>query len=179
MELNPVSKLPALDFLKSASLNPVFRLRLKELRKTHGKESGNLLEDGMKVLTILVFVLLVLFPVVSAPSESIERMAPEELKKWMESRADIVVVDAQPKVAYEMGHIKGAINFPWAAEIKPPLALSRNKPLILYCDCAHEEDAEDLGRQLSQKWGYTNIKVLEGGWSRWRKLGYPVEKGEN
>ncbi len=132
----------------------------------------------MKVLKTLVFVLLVLFPVVSAPSDSLERIAPEELKKLMESKADIMVVDAQPKVAYEMGHIQGAINFPWAAEIKPPLALSRSKSLILYCDCAHEEDAEDLGKQLSQTWGYTNIKVLEGGWSKWRKLGYPAEKGE-
>ncbi len=132
----------------------------------------------MKILTTIALVLLVFIPVGSAPFESVQRITPEELKKLMESKADIMVVDAQPKVAYEMGHIKGAISFPWAAEIKPPVALSRSKPVILYCDCAHEEDSEDLGTQLSQKWGYTNIKVLEGGWSKWRKLGYPVEKSE-
>jgi rhodanese-related sulfurtransferase len=54
--------------------------------------------------------------------------------------------------------------------------LPKDKTLILYCDCSHEEDSMDVAGQLKDKWGYTNIKLLEGGWSNWLKLGYPTEK---
>lgn len=102
---------------------------------------------------------------------------PEELKKMMgEGRTDLVVVDNQPKGAYDMGHIPGAVNLPWATKIKSSGNLPRNKLLILYCACEHEEDATDVATQLMKEFGYTDIKLLEGGWFKWVKLGYPVEK---
>jgi rhodanese-related sulfurtransferase len=93
----------------------------------------------------------------------------------IESKADIVVVDNQPKGAYDMEHIPGAVNFPWAMQIKLPINLPRNKMLILYCACSHEEDSTDVANQLME-FGYHNVKLLEGGWLRWVELGYPIEK---
>jgi 3-mercaptopyruvate sulfurtransferase SseA len=106
----------------------------------------------------------------------IPRITPEELKKMIESKADIVVVDNQPKGLYDKAHILGAVNLPWAMEIKGPVDLPHDKLLILYCGCAHEEDSADMANQLIEKFGYKEIKLLEGGWSQWLKLGYPIEK---
>jgi len=106
----------------------------------------------------------------------VPHISPEDLKHLIETRADIVIVDTQPKGAYEIGHIKGAINFPWAMDIKSPDKLPKDKTLVLYCDCTHEEDSIDTATQLMTKFGYTNVKVLEGGWSKWQSLGYPTEK---
>jgi rhodanese-related sulfurtransferase len=109
----------------------------------------------------------------------IPRIQPDELKKMIESGdPSFVVVDAQPKSVYDLGHIPGAVNFPWAREIKGPINLPQSKTLILYCDCGQEEDSIDLASQLMENWEYMNIKVLEGGWSRWKKLGYPIEKSK-
>ena len=103
-------------------------------------------------------------------------ISPEELNDLLKKGDNsILVVDTQPKGAYNLGHIKGAINFPWAMEIVSPGDLPRNKTLILYCDCAHEEDSTDVARQL-EKWDYIDVKILKGGWSGWQKLGYPTEK---
>lgn len=110
--------------------------------------------------------------------EEIQRISPEELKALIESGADIVVVDNQPEGAYNMGHIPGALNFPWAMEIPQPTNLPKDKLLVLYCACTHEEDAGDVAMQLITKYGYKNILLLQGGWLRWMELGYPVEKGE-
>jgi phage shock protein E len=112
----------------------------------------------------------------TASAQEVQSIKPEELKKLVESKADIMVVDNQPRDAYDMGHIPGAVNFPWTAKIKVPVSLPRNKPLILYCACGNEEDSTDVADQLMKESGYTNIKVLEGGWLRWVELGYPVEK---
>ena len=133
----------------------------------------------------------------SSSAAEIQQIKPEELKRLIEGNdPDILVVDTQPKGAYDLGHIKGAINFPWAADIRDPATLPKDKTLILYCDCGRtedstdifgqsagtfafcssEDDSVDVAEQLMRKFGYKNIRVLEGGWSRWQQLGYPVEK---
>ena len=115
--------------------------------------------------------------VVLALAAEVQHVKPEELKKLLESKdTGIVIVDTQPKGAYDLGHIKGAINFPWEMELKSPGKLPKNKTLILYCDCAHEEDSTDVANQLMKKWGYTDLKLLEGGWSKWQQRGYPIDK---
>ena len=131
-----------------------------------------------------------------AVAQEIPRIKADELKKMIESKADLVIVDTQPKGAYDIGHVKGAINFPWAKDIKSPGELPRDKMLILYCDCARAEDSisvlglatsnsdscssdddsTDIANQLMTKFGYKNIRILEEGWSKWQQLGYPVEK---
>ena len=109
-------------------------------------------------------------------AQEIDRIKPEDLKKLIDSKADIVVVDNQPKAAYEIEHIPGAINFPWAMQIKGPVNLPRDKVLILYCACDHEEDSTHVAKQLVNNFGYKNIKLLDGGWLRWVELGYPAAK---
>ncbi len=133
---------------------------------------------GMKIL--LTFIAgLSLFGMAGQdlPAEEFSKVKAEDLKQRIESGDNtILVVDVQPPGVYKQGHIKGAVNFPWAADLKSPGGLPRDKILILYCDCPHEEDSQDAANQLSEKWGYGNIKLLEGGWSNWVKMGYPTEK---
>jgi len=106
-----------------------------------------------------------------------DHIAPDALKKMIESGdKGFLVVDVQPQGAYKLGHIKGAINFPWQPDLKSSGDLPKDRTLILYCDCAHEEDSIDTATQLMEKWDYTNIRLLQGGWSGWMNLGYPVEK---
>jgi sulfur-carrier protein adenylyltransferase/sulfurtransferase len=112
--------------------------------------------------------------------EAIQRITPEELKKLIVDKANIIVVDNQPKIAYDVGHIIGAINLPWAPDLNEEdlWQVPQNKPLILYCACTHEEDAGDVAMQLIQKFGFKDVKLLRGGWTEWQKLGYPIEKAK-
>lgn len=105
------------------------------------------------------------------------RITCEELKKLIDTKAtqDIVIVDNQPAESFDEGHIPGAVNFPWADQIKPPVRLPRNKTLIMYCPCMEEEDSIDMANKLKE-FGYTNFKLLKGGWFRWEELKYPIEK---
>ncbi len=110
-------------------------------------------------------------------AQEFDHITPEVLKKLMEEGdQNILIVDVQPKGAYDLGHIKGAINFPWALDLQSNGNLPKDKTLILYCDCGHEEGSIEVAMQLREKWGYTNIKLLQGGWSKWQQFGYPIEK---
>ncbi len=128
-----------------------------------------------KVLAISI-VLPIWLIGTDALAQEVRHITPEALKELMEKKDDtFLVVDTQPQAAYKIGHIQGAINFPWSPEIKSP-DLPRDRILVLYCDCTHEEDSVDLAKQLLQNWEYVYVRVLQGGWSQWQKLGYPVEK---
>lgn len=151
----------------------------------------------LSVVTAVVLVASFSCLPISASAAEIRYIKAEELNKLIESNdSTILVVDVQPKVAYELGHIKGAVNFPWAVNIERPRNLPRDKTLILYCDCGPksdssvilqgltegsdfcpaDDDSTDVADQLMTKFDYRNIKILEGGWSRWVQLGYPLEK---
>ena len=103
------------------------------------------------------------------------RITVEDLKKMMDEGATMVIVDTNEEINYKMKHIKGAVHFPWAKVIGDPGPLPKNKLLVLYCGCVGEEASDSVAQQLMNHWGYTNIKVLDGGLMRWSKLGYPVE----
>ena len=103
-------------------------------------------------------------------------LQPDELRKMIRSRADIVIVDAQVKGAYDAGHIPGAINIPWEEKLRSSGNLTRTKPVVIYCACGQDEKSTDMANQLMGKFGYRNVKVLKGGWLKWLEMGYPQEK---
>ena len=84
-----------------------------------------------------------------------------------------VLVDLQPEEAYAVSHVPGAINFAYEEKITPPIALPRDKTLIFYCPCQHDEDSIATINML-REFGYSDMKVLEGGWYKWVDLKYPV-----
>lgn len=126
---------------------------------------------------LCLLALAFLLTAMPAAAAELPQIAAAEVKKMIEARGtDFLVVDVQPKEVYDEGHVKGAVSFPWETELKGSGNLPKDKTLILYCDCAHEEDSIDTATQLMEKFGYKNVKLLEGGWSKWQQLGYPVDK---
>lgn len=112
-------------------------------------------------------------------AHQIPRVAPEELKNFLDGGAEIIVVDTMPSEWYKKGHIKGAVNFPWREPLgEPESLLPRDKMLVIYCDCPNEETSADVAQQLARRWKYENIQVLKGGWEKWVRLGFPTEKDE-
>jgi rhodanese-related sulfurtransferase len=102
-------------------------------------------------------------------------ITPADIKKMMDNHdTSFQLVDTQPEEAYAEGHIPGAINYPWVQQVKPPIPLPRNKMLVLYCPCNHDEDSLDMYKKLAE-FGYLNTKILEGGWYKWVALKLPVD----
>jgi rhodanese-related sulfurtransferase len=124
----------------------------------------------------LLLVSLLAFAQEEGASQSFPSIKCEELKKMIDSKAaDFLAVSNDPQESFDEGHIPGAISFPWADTLKTPVTLPRNKTLILYCSCSHEEDSSDMASKLA-RFGYRNVKVLEGGFLKWSELKYPIEK---
>ena len=138
----------------------------------------------VKTANIIAFlsvwmVLLVLGSVYAAMQADVPRISIEELKKMIEDKTPVTIIDVQPKDIYESGHIKGAISIPWKSQIalEDVWSLPSDQLTVTYCDCGPgESDSADVANQLSN-FGFDNVKVLRDPSIRgWKELKYPMEK---
>ena len=125
-----------------------------------------------------VTLLFLLVGTVYAAHDEIPRITIEELRTLIDDKADVVILDVQLKSTYDKGHIKGALSFPWTAELTDGQArrLPRSKLIITYCDCGPgETDSAGMAAQLIDL-GFDNVKILKDPSIRgWKKAGFPME----
>jgi rhodanese-related sulfurtransferase len=138
-------------------------------------------KHGRKCTILAVFFSLLLFTTSTLFSAEIQipRISIDELKQFMESGADIVIIDTQHEKLYERGHIKGALSYPAIMGIDQASTqhLPKDKTIIIYCDCGPgEDDSNEMALQL-KRLGFKDVKVLADPSIRgWMEKGYPIEK---
>lgn len=89
-------------------------------------------------------------------------------------------LDAREPADYAAGHIGNAFNLPVQSftqhfGVIAPM-LTRESPLVLYCDGTECELSHRLRASLHQL-GYTNTHLLFNGWTAWRQAGLPTTTG--
>ena len=94
------------------------------------------------------------------------------VKKQIEAKADMVVVDARPKVKkYDKGHIPTAISIPDTQfdKYKDQLPADKNKLLVFYCG-GYKCKLSHKSAQKALAMGYTNVKVYSAGYPEWKTV---------
>jgi rhodanese-related sulfurtransferase len=111
------------------------------------------------------------------------RIPAAELKDLLAKKADMVVIDVNPKDFFDSWHILSAINIPYnsmdgaANREKKLKSIPVGKLIVLYCLCEEGVDSSEEAlelRNLGHAW--KNVKVLEGGLIKWDEKGYPMVK---
>lgn len=85
-----------------------------------------------------------------------------------------LILDARPRLFYEIGHLPGAQNLSHKAfeddynKHRKLLtkALASGSPLLIYCTDLQCPDASKVASILREK-GYSSILIFEGGWAEW------------
>lgn len=114
------------------------------------------------------------------PNPEVPRISAEEVKRMIEQKAKMVVVDTRDGLTYDDGHLQGAVNIYYDPTVDPRdremtlIALPKDKLIVIYCECNNEEDSIPMALELWQL-GYDRdkVKALRGGSIRWRELKYP------
>ena len=141
-----------------------------------------------KLLMVLVAVLFTMCPVyhVEAADKSPEQLVKEskalikevsidDVKKMIDTKENVVILDVTDKHEFEGGHLPGAINISRGmlefkvAQIIP----DKNSKIVVYCGL-------DLRGPLATKTlndlGYNNAVNMAGGLKAWKAAGYPLVK---
>lgn len=119
----------------------------------------------------------------------------EELKQWIDSGKDIVIIDTMPyKASYKKAHVPGAKQFLFPIPImqtwdtketdgktqddyKALLGPDMSKTLVIYCGfvkCTRSHN----GAAWAVKLGYKNVYRYSGGIFAWKGARYPTEKAK-
>ena len=119
----------------------------------------------------------------------------DELKKWIDSGKDMVIVDTMPyEASYKKQHVPGALQFlfpipdmkTWDVketagktqeDFAKLLGNDKEKTIVIYCGfvkCTRSHN----GAAWAVKLGYKNVYRYSGGIFAWKGAGYPAEKTE-
>lgn len=116
-----------------------------------------------------------------------------ELKQWIDSGKDMVIVDTMPfEASYKKMHVPGAVQFlfpipdmdTWdrnetdgksREDFIELLGGDKNKTIVVYCGfvkCTRSHN----GAQWAKNLGYANVYRYSGGIYAWKGAKYPVEQ---
>lgn len=142
------------------------------------------IKRAKKLSSAALFILLFLFSISPAinsygENDGIPRLTIKELKKMIDEKVEVTIIDVQPLNIYEKGHIKGAISIPWKSQLvlEDVWVIPSGIPIVTYCACGEgEADSNDFAKQL-MKMGYNDVKVLKHpAIQGWIEALYPVDK---
>jgi thiosulfate/3-mercaptopyruvate sulfurtransferase len=119
----------------------------------------------------------------------------EELKKWIDSGKNMVIVDTMPyEDSYKKQHVPGAVQFlfpipdmkDWdtketagktVEDFKKLLGDNKDRTIVIYCGfvkCTRSHN----GAAWAVKLGYKNVYRYPGGVFAWKGADFPIEKAE-
>ena len=114
-------------------------------------------------------------------SAAVKLMTVEELKTKVSENEPLVILDVRNSESYASSDakIRGAIHVS-VRKLKyrlgfPPLKdVPRDRQVVTYCSCPSDEASIKAAQVLIES-GFTNVRVLKGGWLEWQKASGPIE----
>lgn len=106
--------------------------------------------------------------------KSIREVSLDEVKRRLEKKAPMTLIDVREKEEYRAGYIPGAMSLPRGfleIQVEGKVA-DKNAPIVLYCAGGTRSA---LAAKTLQELGYTNVESANPGFVRWKDLGYPME----
>jgi rhodanese-related sulfurtransferase len=105
----------------------------------------------------------------------IRETTPEEIRRRQERGERFYLVDVREDNEWERGRALGAIHL-GKGVIERDVERTIPDPdaeVVLYCGGGYRSA---LAADALQKMGYRNVLSMDGGWKRWKELGYPTEQ---
>jgi rhodanese-related sulfurtransferase len=106
----------------------------------------------------------------------VRETTPEVVRRRQETGESFHLVDVREDTEWERGRALGSIHLGKGIierDIERAIP-ERDAEIVLYCGGGFRSA---LAADTLAKMGYTNVVSMDGGWKRWRELGYPVESG--
>jgi rhodanese-related sulfurtransferase len=113
--------------------------------------------------------------VVTEARSSINEVSINDVKRMIDTKEDIILLDVRDSEEYGTEHIPGAINISRGSlDFKVHLIIpDKNKKIIVYCGL---DLRSPLATKSINELGYKNAVNMVGGLKAWKEAGYPVSK---
>lgn len=108
----------------------------------------------------------------------VRETTPEVVRRRQETGERFHLVDVREDTEWDRGRALGSIHIGKGIierDIERAIP-DHDSEIVLYCGGGFRSA---LAADTLAKMGYTNVVSMDGGWKRWRELGYPVETGNS
>jgi len=118
----------------------------------------------------------------STPTE-VRYLDLAEMRRIVDGKTNVILLDARPEVFNCMGHIPGAISLSREnfekdyAKRRAWLESNKSQCIVIYCADSECEDSQMVADALV-KLAYTCVFVFKGGWNDWTSAHLPEEKAQ-
>ena len=110
----------------------------------------------------------------ASTKKTIKEVTIDEVKKLVDAKAPIRLIDVRESDEYAQGRLPGAVSVPRGfLEQRIEDKAQRDEQVVLYC--AGGVRSAFAAKTLSEL-GYTNVVSMQGGYNRWHDAGYPTNK---
>lgn len=106
------------------------------------------------------------------PLEHLLHISVHELKRKLEPRDDMVVLDVRSQMEWDKAHIEGAVHIPSPDVRTRYRELDNKKSIAVLCNTAHRSS---MAASILKQHGFTNLSVVTGGMTAWQAAGYSEE----
>ena len=130
-------------------------------------------------MKLFLFTVCALFAVCAFTQNTYKEVTLAELMQKVRDKKDIVILDVRSRGEYHdtlsnnkhlnIGHIKGAINFPLQELSQRPEMIKeveQYKDKEVYVICSHSYRSRTVSNTLTRN-GFTNVNNVQGGMSEW------------
>jgi rhodanese-related sulfurtransferase len=105
----------------------------------------------------------------------VKQTTPEAVKQRLDQGEKLLLVDTREDNEWDEGRIAGAVHLGKGiierdVEARVP---DKGTEIILYCGGGFRSA---LSADSLQTMGFTNVVSMDGGWRRWKELGFPTEE---
>ena len=103
----------------------------------------------------------------------IARISPNELKQRIDAREKLIILDLRSPEERRDGQIPGSLPFE-QDKLSSMVPAFVHAEVILYCSSLNDRASARAALQLKRRG--IHVRPLDGGFPRWRSLGFPVER---
>jgi rhodanese-related sulfurtransferase len=104
----------------------------------------------------------------------VRETTPEQVRQKQEAGESFHFIDVREDNEWQKGHAAGARHLGKGIierDVEKAIP-DHDAEIVLYCGGGYRSA---LAADALQQMGYTNVISMDGGWKRWRELGYPTE----
>ena len=107
------------------------------------------------------------------PIAKVELITVQDLKKWIDSKERVTVVDVRRESEWIEGHIKGSKHIYVGQLEKQTHKLPRHNPIVVTCKTGNRSS---FGASVLLRAGFDRVYNCLGGIDAWSKSGFPLIK---
>ena|SRR3972149_9432318 len=104
-----------------------------------------------------------------------DHISAEKLKKDIDARKEITVVNVMDKESFQDCRIPSSINIPYKGDMhKAVEGWDEDSYIVVYCASQECNASKEAFKKLSAM-GFSNVYRYAGGMQEWKEKGYPTE----